>query len=95
MIATFEKKQIVSSTELVRSFKRYENELPLKDIFIFKRNAPEAVLMDYSRYEKIKERLEELEGLLEHIAIYKTVQQRKSSPAKKLSLGELQKRYGL
>ena len=95
MIATFEKKQIISSTELVRSFKKYENELPLRDIFIFKRNAPEAVLMDYSRYEKIKERLEELEGLLEHIAIYETVQQRKSSPAKKLSLGRLQERYGV
>ena len=95
MIATFEKKQIISSTELVRSFKKYENELPLRDIFIFKRNAPEAVLMDYSRYEKIKERVEELEGLLEHIAIYETVQQRKSSPAKKLSLGRLQERYGV
>ena len=95
MIATFEKKQIISSTELVRSFKKYENELPLRDIFIFKHNAPEAVLMDYSRYEKIKERLEGLEGLLEHIAIYETVQQRKSSPTKKLSLGKLQKRYGL
>ena len=61
MVTTFEKKQIVSSTELVRSFKKYENELPLGDIFIFKRNAPEAVLMDYSRYEKIKQKLEELE----------------------------------
>ncbi len=95
MIATFEKKQIISSTDLVRSFKKYENALPSRDIFIFKRNAPEAVLMDYSRYEKIKERLAEMEELLEHIAIYETVQQRKSSPAKKLSLGKLQERYGL
>lgn len=95
MITTFEKKQIVSSTELVRSFKKYEDELPLRDIFIFKRNAPEAVLMDYSRYEKIKQKLEELEGLLEHITIYEMVQQRKSGSAKKISLEKLQEQYGL
>ena len=58
MSTTFEKKQIISSTELVRSFKKYENELPLHDIFIFKRNSPEAVLMDYARYEKIKQKLD-------------------------------------
>ena len=95
MVTTFEKKQIVSSTELVRSFKKYEDEHPLGDIFIFKRNAPEAVLMDYSRYEKIKQKLEELEELLEHITIYEMAQQRKSSPAKKVSLEKLKKQYGL
>lgn len=95
MSTIFEKKQIISSTELVRSFKKYENELPLHDIFIFKRNTPEAVLMDYARYEKIKQKLENLEELLEHTAIYEVVQQRKISPTKKISLEKLQERYGL
>ncbi len=95
MSVTFEKKQIVSSTELVRSFKKYEGELSLGDIFIFKRNAPEAVLMDYARYEKIKQKLEDLEGLLEHMTVYDMVQKRKASPAKKLSLEKLQEQYGL
>ena len=95
MSATFERKQIVSSTELVRSFKKYENELPLHDIFIFKRNSPEAVLMDYARYEKVKERIENLEELLEHIAAYEVIERRKASPARKISLEKLQEQYGL
>ena len=95
MSTTFEKKQIISSTELVRSFKKYENELPLHDIFIFKRNSPEAVLMDYARYEKIQQKLENLEELLEHIAAYEVIQRRKTSPASKISLEKLQERYGL
>jgi len=95
MSTTFEKKQIISSTELVRSFKKYENELPLHDIFIFKRNSPEAVLMDYARYEKVKERIENLEELLEHIAAYEVIQRRKTSPARKISLEKLQEQYGL
>jgi len=95
MSTTFEKKQIISSTELVRSFKKYESELPLHDIFIFKRNSPEAVLMDYARYEKVKERIENLEELLEHIAAYEVIQRRKTSPARKISLEKLQEQYGL
>lgn len=95
MSTTFEKKQIISSTELVRSFKKYESELPLHDIFIFKRNSPEAVLMDYARYEKIKQKLENLEELLGHIAVYEVIQRRKASPAKKISLEKLQEHYGL
>lgn len=95
MSTTFEKKQIISSTELVRAFKKYETELSLHDIFIFKRNAPEAVLMAYARYEKIKQKLEELEDLLEHVSIYEMIQQRKASPAKKISLEKLQAKHGL
>lgn len=95
MSTIFEKKQIISSTELVRAFKKYESELPSHDIFIFKRNAPEAVLMAYARYEKIKQKLEELEELLEHVSIYKMIQQRKTSPAEKISLERLQAKYGL
>lgn len=95
MSTTFEKRQIISSTELVRAFKKYESELPLHDIFIFKRNVPEAVLMDYVRYEKIKQKMEELEELLEHLSIYEMVHQRKASPAKTISLERLRAKYGL
>lgn len=92
---TFEKRQIISTTELVRAFKKYESELPLHDFFIFKRNAPEAVLMDYGRYEKIKQKIEELEELLEHLSVYEMIQQRKASPSKTISLEKLQAKYGL
>ena len=42
--------------------------------------------MDYERYEKIKQKLEDLEGLLEHITIYDMVQKRKAGPTKKTIL---------
>lgn len=93
---SFEKKQIVSSTELVRSFGKYlDDEIGDHDIFIFKRNTPEAVLVAYERYEKMKEQLEELKDLLEHLAIYELVEQREESPAKKISLDKLKKKYDL
>ena len=96
MSITFEKKQIVSSTELIRSFGKYlKSEVGDHDIFIFKRNTPEAVLVAYERYEKMKNQLEELKDLLEHVAIYEIVEQRKKSSVKKISLNHLKKKYDL
>ena len=51
--------------------------------------------MDYARYEKIQQKLENREELLEHIAAYEVIQRRKTSPASKISLEKLQERYGL
>lgn len=95
MATTFDKKQIVSTTELVRSFKKYEQGVALHDIFIFKHNAPEAVLVAYERYEQIKQQLEELKELLEQVCISKIVEQRKNSPEEDICLEKLQKKYGL
>lgn len=96
MSIKFEKSQIVSSTDLIRSFGTYlKTDLCDHDIFIFKRNSPEAVLIAYNRYEKMKNQLVELKDLLEHLAIYDMVQKRKASPEKKLSLDKLQEKYGL
>lgn len=96
MSITVDKKQIVSSTEIVRSFAKYVGQtLQDHDIFIFRRNMPEAVLVAYDRYEQLLKQLEELKELLEHVAIYEIVEQRKGSPEKELSLEKLQKRYGL
>lgn len=93
---TFDKKQIVSSTELMRSFGKYlDVELSDHDIFIFKRNTPEAVLVTYQRYEEMKAQLEELKELLEHLAIHEIVETRKESPEKEISLEKLKEKYGL
>lgn len=96
MSTTFEKKQIVSSTELIRSFGKYlEDDLEDHDIFVFKRNIPEAVLVTYERYEDMKKQLEELKELIEHIAIYDIVKKRKDSPVIKIPLDEIKKKYDL
>lgn len=93
---TFDKEQIVSSTELLRSFGKYlDKDLHDHDIFIFKRNAPEAVLVTYQRYEKMKTQLQELKELLEHLAIHEIIETRKESPEKEISLGKLKEKYGL
>lgn len=92
----FDKEQIVSSTDLMRSFGKYlEGDLPDHDIFIFKRNTPEAVLVTYQRYEEMKTQLEELKDLLEHLAIHEMVETRKGSPAKEIFLEKLKEKYGL
>ena len=64
-------------------FKKYEDEVSLHDIFIFKHNCPGAVLLSYSRYENMENQLDELKELFEHSAIYGMVQKRRNSPAKK------------
>ncbi|MFH1856650.1 MAG: type II toxin-antitoxin system prevent-host-death family antitoxin [Candidatus Omnitrophota bacterium] len=91
----FDRKQIVSRTELVRAFKKYEDAVSSHDIFIFKHNAPEAVLMDYKRYEQMKEQLEELTELLEHLHLYELIEQRKTGSEKKVSIEKLRDKYGL
>ncbi len=96
MSISFDKDQIVSSTELVRSFAKYiAEDLNDHDIFIFKRNMPEAVLISFDRYEQLIEQLEKLEELLEHSAIYKIIEQRKDSPEKDLSIKKLREKYDL
>lgn len=97
MSVVFSKDQIVSSSEIVRHFTKYmkSEEIGDHDIFIFKRNEPEAVLVDYHRYEKMTEKLEELENLLEHVETYVMVETRKKSKTKKVSTKKLRETYGL
>lgn len=97
MPVVFRKNQIVGSAELVRHFKKYmkEDEIGDHDIFIFKHNEPEAVLVDYQRYEEMKEQLGELNNLLEQVEIYIMVEKRKTSSTKQFSLETLKKKYGL
>jgi hypothetical protein len=96
MSVTFEKDQIVSATDLIRAFPRYvEKELPAHDLFIFKRNMPEAVLVSYARYEKLIEELRQLQELVEQKSIYATVKKRVGSKEKALHLNEAKVKYGL
>ena len=47
------------------------------------------------RYEKMKNELEEMRGLLEHISIHGVVTKRKKSSEKKISLEKLKTKYDL
>ena len=72
-----------------------DDEIGEHDIFIFKRNEPEAVLIDYKRYEKMNEKLEELENLLDHVEICRMVEKRKKGKIKQVSVEKLRDKYGL
>lgn len=90
-----EKEQMVSATELARAFGKYLDEAEEQDVVVLKHSRPVAVLMDFARYEKLREQNEELRELLEHIAIYRLVKEREGSPEEEISLEVLAEQYGL
>lgn len=90
-----EKEQMVSATELSRAFSKYLDEAEEQDVVILKHNRPVAVLVDFERYEKLREQNEELRELLEHIAIYRMVKERAGSPKEEIQLDALVKAYGV
>jgi len=89
------KEQMVSTTELARAFSKYLDETEEQDLVILKHNRPVAVLVDFERYEKLREQNEELLELLEHIAIYQMVKEREKSPEEEISLEALTRAYGV
>ena len=89
------KEQMVSTTELARAFGKYLDEAEEQDLVILKRNRPVAVLVDFKRYEKLREQNEDLLELFEHIEIYQMVKERERSSEEEVSLEALAKAYGL
>ncbi|MCI2430328.1 type II toxin-antitoxin system prevent-host-death family antitoxin [Candidatus Acetothermia bacterium] len=87
--------QMVSATELARAFGKYLDETEEQDVVVLKHSRPVAVLMDFTRYEKLREQNEELRELLEHIAVYRLVKERERSPEEEISLEALTKAYGI
>ncbi len=72
-------KEMISSTELQRNISQILNKLKsqaLDKVAVLRNNKIETVMISREKYEKIQEGLE----LLEHIEIYNTVSQRKSTP---------------
>lgn len=89
------KEQIISITDLVRAFGKYLDEAAEQDLVILKHNRPVAVLVDFKRYEKLREQREKLLELLEHLEIYQMVKEREKSAEEEISLEALAKAYGV
>ncbi len=66
-----------------------------EDVVIFKHNRPVAVLMDFERYEKLREQNEELLELIEHFAMHRMVKEGEGSAEQGLALAALAAKYGL
>lgn len=76
---TYKKAELMSSTEIVRNFSSILDSITKhgKDkIAVMRKNKLEAIILSVEEYERIYE----LQELLEHIQIYKTVEQRKDTP---------------
>lgn len=94
MSTTIEKDKIVSSTDLVRSMSKYmDKTLKKHELFIFRRNHPEAVLMAFARYEEMEKELKDLREMLEHMMIYNIVKQREDSEEEEISIEDLEAEY--
>ena len=67
------KQEIVSTSEVVRNFSKIRTEVKENSrMIVFKNNKPDLVLLDFSEYEKLLERINIMEDLL----ISKTIEER-------------------
>ena len=67
------KQEIVSASEVVRNFSKIRAEVKENSrMIVFKNNKPDLVLLDFSEYEKLLERINIMEDLL----ISKTIEER-------------------
>lgn len=67
------KNDIVSSSELVKNFSKFRDEVKKKSkMIIFKNNKPDMVLVDFDEYEKLLTNLE----ILEDMNIMKSIEER-------------------
>ncbi len=76
---TYKKTELMSSTEIVRNFSSILDSITKHEkdkIAVMRKNKLEAIILSVEEYERIYE----LQELLEHIQIYKTVEQRKKTP---------------
>jgi len=92
---TYKKTELMSSTEIVRNFSSILDSITKhgKDkIAVMRKNKLEAIILSVEEYERIYE----LQELLEHIQIYKTVEQRKDTPLNEyIDLDQLLTEQGL
>ena len=91
MIA-YSRDEIVSASDVARNFSSLLKDIMLdtKERFVIaKNNKLEAVVLSIEQYEKLQESYE----IMEHMEIYKIIQERKNS--KTLTLEESALKYGI
>lgn len=76
------KEHVISTSDARRHLSKYLNEADKHPWYIFKNATPRAVILDIDDYETMKERIEELEELLDHVILAKELEARKKAPGK-------------
>jgi len=91
-MVAYSKDEIISASDMARGFSTVLKDLVnhTKERFaISKNNKLEAVVLPIDEYERLKEAYD----LMEHIEIYKTLQERKNS--KTVSFEDVAKKHGI
>ena len=84
----FDRKSMVSSSELVRNLSKLLDKSKESPLFVMKNNEIENIIMSVDHYEELIERISFLENYLEDQIILKEISQRKESFNLKETLSE-------
>ena len=69
--------QMVTSSEVGRHFGEFLARVKEGELIVLRHGRPEAVLVDFKRYEALHKELEELGELVDHLNLYLGIQERK------------------
>lgn len=69
--------QMVTSSEVGRHFGEFLARVKERDLIVLRHGRPEAMLVDFKRYEALHKELEELGELVDHLNLYLEIQERK------------------
>ncbi|MCK4394681.1 type II toxin-antitoxin system prevent-host-death family antitoxin [Candidatus Bipolaricaulota bacterium] len=69
--------QMVTSSEVGRHFGEFLARVKEGELIVLRHGRPEAVLVDFKRYEALHKELEELGELVDHLNLYLEIQERK------------------
>lgn len=86
---------MVKISELHKNTAKYVSEAQEHPIVVFRYSQPEAVLTDFKSFQNLKERISELEELLDRLQLKTELEKRERETKGKVTLEELQERYDL
>lgn len=86
---------MIQISELHKNTAKYVREVQQNPLIIFRYSEPEAVLTDFEDFKEMKERLSELEEIVDRFQLKEDLERRKEKTKGKITLEELQEKYGL
>lgn len=69
--------RMVISSEVGRQFGKFLARVKEGELIVLRHGRPEAVLVDFKRYEALHKEIEELQALVDHLNLYLEIQERR------------------
>lgn len=95
MPVTMTEENMIKISELHKNTAKYVREAQQHPLIIFRYSEPEAVLTDFEKFKELKERISELEEIVDRLQLKKDLERRKEKTKGKITLEELQEKHGL